>query len=340
MIVVNKPKGLVVHPAPAHRTARWSTPCSTTAGTPSPASGGAAARHRPPDRPGHLRSPHRGEKRLRPPEALRPASGPHPGPDLPVHRDRESPGGQRHGGRPIMPPPGGPEEDGGGGGRPGAVTHWSVLERFPGYTYVECRLETGRTHQIGSTWRTSATPFWGHGVRGEKARAGPPGQCLHAVGLRFLHPGPGSWWSCGATCRRRSRPSCGSWRTEIEQRRAALSGPARCTRQPGVRRVPGPGWRGSTGDRTGPPAGPSCGDGRSGPGSGQKAPVGGRSGLPPVPPDVVPGKVAQEPQYTSSRFSYRVIFITHENYIGYTDISQYRLHRCGMLSLEVMASCI
>ena len=39
VIVVNKPKGLVVHPAPG--TARWSTPCSTTAGTPSPASGGS-----------------------------------------------------------------------------------------------------------------------------------------------------------------------------------------------------------------------------------------------------------------------------------------------------------
>ena len=38
VIVVNKPVGMVVHPAPGHRTARWSTPCCTIAGTPSPAS--------------------------------------------------------------------------------------------------------------------------------------------------------------------------------------------------------------------------------------------------------------------------------------------------------------
>ncbi len=166
VIVVNKPKGLVVHPAPGHPDGTLVNALLHHCGDSLSGIGrGAAARHRPPDRPGHLRPHHRGEKRCCPPEALRPASGPHPGPDLPLHRDRESPEGQRHGGRPHRPPPGGPEEDGGGGGR-----------KSP------CRVS-----------RASAFMRWGCG---------------------FSTPGPGSWWSCGATCRRRSRPSCGSWRTE------------------------------------------------------------------------------------------------------------------------------
>lgn len=49
-------------------------------------------------------------------------------------------------------------------GRP-AVTHWTVLARYPGYTHVQCRLETGRTHQIRSTWRPRAIRCWGTGVQ-------------------------------------------------------------------------------------------------------------------------------------------------------------------------------
>ena len=42
-----------------------------------------------------------------------------------------------------------------------AVTHWSVLARYPGYTHVQCRLETGRTTRSGSIWPPSATLCWG-----------------------------------------------------------------------------------------------------------------------------------------------------------------------------------
>ena len=53
------------------------------------------------------------------------------------------------------------------GGR-SAVTHWSVLERFPGYTYVECRLETGRTHQIRVHMAHIGHPILGDTVYGAK----------------------------------------------------------------------------------------------------------------------------------------------------------------------------
>ena len=77
------------------------------------------------------------------------------------------------------------------GGRP-AVTHWTVLERFPGFTYAECRLETGRTHQIRVHMAYLGHPILGDTVYGAKKPVpGLQGQCLHAVGLRFLHPRTG-----------------------------------------------------------------------------------------------------------------------------------------------------
>ena len=77
------------------------------------------------------------------------------------------------------------------GGRP-AVTHWRALERFPGFTYVECRLETGRTHQIRVHMAHTGHPVLGDTVYGAKKPVpGLQGQCLHAVGLRFLHPRTG-----------------------------------------------------------------------------------------------------------------------------------------------------
>ena len=77
------------------------------------------------------------------------------------------------------------------GGRP-AVTHWTVLERLPGHTYVECRLETGRTHQIRVHMASIGHPILGDTVYGSKKPVpGLQGQCLHAVGLRFLHPRTG-----------------------------------------------------------------------------------------------------------------------------------------------------
>ena len=70
-----------------------------------------------------------------------------------------------------------------------AVTHWEVLERFPGYTHVRCRLETGRTHQIRVHMAHIGHPIYGDTVySAKKPVPGLTGQCLHAVRLRFLHP--------------------------------------------------------------------------------------------------------------------------------------------------------
>ena len=73
-----------------------------------------------------------------------------------------------------------------------AVTHWETLERFPGYTHVRCRLETGRTHQIRVHMAYIGHPLCGDTVYGAKKPVpGLAGQCLHAVGLRFIHPRTG-----------------------------------------------------------------------------------------------------------------------------------------------------
>ena len=74
------------------------------------------------------------------------------------------------------------------GGRE-AVTHWEVIARYPGYTHVRCRLETGRTHQIRVHMAYIGHHILGDTVYGAKKEVpGLTGQCLHAVGLRFLHP--------------------------------------------------------------------------------------------------------------------------------------------------------
>ena len=73
-----------------------------------------------------------------------------------------------------------------------AVTHWKVLERFSGYTRLECKLETGRTHQIRVhlAWRNH--PILGDMVYGhKKPELGQDTQCLHARELTFLHPRTG-----------------------------------------------------------------------------------------------------------------------------------------------------
>ena len=77
------------------------------------------------------------------------------------------------------------------GGRP-AVTHWEVIARYPGVTHVRCRLETGRTHQIRVHMAYIGHPILGDTVYGAKKPVpGLTGQCLHAVGLRFIHPRTG-----------------------------------------------------------------------------------------------------------------------------------------------------
>ena len=99
------------------------------------------------------------------------------------------------------------------GGR-SAVTHWQVLERFPGFTYVECRLETGRTHQIRVHMAHLGHPILGDTVYGNKKPVpGLQGQCLHAVGLRFLHPRTGE--PVELTC-----PLPPEFQTQLEKLRA------------------------------------------------------------------------------------------------------------------------
>ena len=73
-----------------------------------------------------------------------------------------------------------------------AVTHWEVIARYPGHTHVRCMLETGRTHQIRVHMAYLGHPILGDTVYGaKKPAAGLTGQCLHAVGLRFIHPRTG-----------------------------------------------------------------------------------------------------------------------------------------------------
>ena len=74
-----------------------------------------------------------------------------------------------------------------------AVTHWRVLARYPGHTHIQCRLETGRTHQIRVHMASIGHPLLGDTVYGaKKPWPGLAGQCLHARKLRFLHPSTGA----------------------------------------------------------------------------------------------------------------------------------------------------
>lgn len=70
-----------------------------------------------------------------------------------------------------------------------AVTHYEVIARYNGYTHVRCMLETGRTHQIRVHMAYIGHPLLGDMVYGrKKAEKGLEGQCLHAKELRFIHP--------------------------------------------------------------------------------------------------------------------------------------------------------
>ena len=74
------------------------------------------------------------------------------------------------------------------GSRP-AVTHWEVIARCRGWTHIRCRLETGRTHQIRVHMAYIGHPLLGDMVYGaKKPERGLEGQCLHARELKFLHP--------------------------------------------------------------------------------------------------------------------------------------------------------
>lgn len=70
-----------------------------------------------------------------------------------------------------------------------AVTHYEVIARYPGYTHLRCRLETGRTHQIRVHLAYLGYPILGDMVYGhKKPELGMSTQCLHAKKLRFIHP--------------------------------------------------------------------------------------------------------------------------------------------------------
>ena len=73
-----------------------------------------------------------------------------------------------------------------------AVTHWEVIRRYRGYTHVRCKLETGRTHQIRVHMAHIGHPILGDMVYGhKKPELGQDSQCLHAGLLCFQHPRDG-----------------------------------------------------------------------------------------------------------------------------------------------------
>ncbi len=75
-----------------------------------------------------------------------------------------------------------------------AVTHIKVLERYNGFTYILCRLETGRTHQIRVHMAYIGHPIAGDDVYGpSKVITELHGQCLHAYKLGFIHPVTGEY---------------------------------------------------------------------------------------------------------------------------------------------------
>ena len=191
VIVVNKPVGLVVHPAPGHPDGTLVNALLHHCGDSLSGIGGEK-------RPGivhridrdtsgliiaakndyahqHLAAQLQDHSLARTYEAvvignLREDSGTIDAPIGRHHTDRKRMAVTSHGGR-------------------NAVTHWEVIERFPGYTHVRCRLETGRTHQIRVHMAHIGHPIYGDTVYGQKKAApGMTGQCLHAVGLRFIHP--------------------------------------------------------------------------------------------------------------------------------------------------------
>ena len=80
-----------------------------------------------------------------------------------------------------------------------AVTHYRVLERFQGYTYVECQLETGRTHQIRVHMASIHHPLLGDTVYGPaKDSHHLEGQTLHAMVLGLIHPVTGEYLEVAA----------------------------------------------------------------------------------------------------------------------------------------------
>lgn len=75
-----------------------------------------------------------------------------------------------------------------------AVTHYTVLQRFDSYTYIECQLETGRTHQIRVHMACIGHPLLGDTVYcRQKDKFHLEGQTLHAMVIGFVHPSTGEY---------------------------------------------------------------------------------------------------------------------------------------------------
>jgi len=77
-------------------------------------------------------------------------------------------------------------------GKP-AITHFGVLRRFPKFTHIECQLETGRTHQIRVHMNYINHPLVGDPKYGIRKTLNTDGQALHAKSLGFIHPGTKEW---------------------------------------------------------------------------------------------------------------------------------------------------
>ncbi len=173
VIVVNKPKGLVVHPAPGHPDGTLVNALLYHCGDSLSGINGEL-------RPGIVHRIDRdtsgliiaAKKRLRPCETGGAASGSHAGPDLPLHRHRQSSEDTGTVNAPIGRCPADRKKMAVVAGGRNAVTHWTVLERYPGVNYVECRLETGRTHQIRVHMAYIGHPILGDTVYGNK-KTGP-----------------------------------------------------------------------------------------------------------------------------------------------------------------------
>ena len=75
-----------------------------------------------------------------------------------------------------------------------AVTHYRVLQRFKNYTYIECQLETGRTHQIRVHMTSIGHPLLGDTLYGTgRSPFHLEGQTLHAMVIGFQHPSTGAY---------------------------------------------------------------------------------------------------------------------------------------------------
>lgn len=72
-----------------------------------------------------------------------------------------------------------------------ATTHYTVIERYPGFTYASCILETGRTHQIRVHMSYTGHPVVGDRLYGARDKLGLEGQCLHSKNVTFVHPRSG-----------------------------------------------------------------------------------------------------------------------------------------------------